>query len=60
MKNVPYLVEMVQKIGLGLSDMEKLDKAAIPQLTTFVQTKPPTSLLIFKKIPGTEVKLHGN
>jgi len=59
-KNVPYLVEMVQKIGLGLSDMEKLDKAAIPQLNTFVQTKPPTSLLIFKKIPGTEVKLHGN
>lgn len=59
-KNVPYLVEMVQKIGLGLSDMEKLDKAAVPQLATFVQSKPPASLLIYKKIPGTEVKLHGN
>lgn len=59
-KNVPYLTEMVQKIGLGLSDMEKLDKAAVPQLTTFVQSKPPTNLMIYKKIPGTEVKLHGN
>ena len=59
-KNVPYIVEMVQKIGLGLSDMEKLDKAAVPQLATFVQSKPPASLLIYKKIPGTEVKLHGN
>lgn len=59
-KNVPYVVEMVQKIGLGLSDMEKLDKAAVPQLATFVQSKQPASLLIYKKIPGTEVKLHGN
>jgi len=59
-KNVPYIVEMIQKIGLGLSDMEKLDKAAVPQLATFVQSKPPASLLIYKKIPGTEVKLHGN
>jgi hypothetical protein len=59
-KNFPYIVEMVQKIGLGLSDMEKLDKAAVPQLATFVQSKPPASLLIYKKIPGTEVKLHGN
>jgi hypothetical protein len=59
-KNFPYVVEMVQKIGLGLSDMEKLDKAAVPQLATFVQSKAPASLLIYKKIPGTEVKLHGN
>ncbi|NBR05016.1 MAG: hypothetical protein EBT92_04520 [Planctomycetes bacterium] len=59
-KNVPYAVEMVQKIGLGLSDMEKLDKAAVPQLANFVQAKAPASLLIYKKIPGTEVKLHGN
>ena len=59
-KNVPYVVEMVQKIGLGLSDMEKLDKAAVPQLAMFVQSKQPASLLIYKKIPGTEVKLHGN
>ncbi len=59
-KNFPYIVEMVQKIGLGLSDMEKLDKAAVPQLATFVQSKAPASLLIYKKIPGTEVKLHGN
>ena len=59
-KNVPYIVEMIQKIGLGLSDMEKLDKAAVPQLATFVQSKAPASLLIYKKIPGTEVKLHGN
>jgi hypothetical protein len=40
--------------------MEKLDKAAVPQLATFVQSKAPASLLIYKKIPGTEVKLHGN
>ena len=59
-KNFPYVVEMIQKIGLGLSDMEKLDKAAVPQLATFVQNKAPASLLIYKKIPGTEVKLHGN
>jgi len=59
-KNFPYVVETVQKIGLGLSDMEKLDKAAVPQLATFVQSKAPASLLIYKKIPGTEVKLHGN
>jgi len=59
-KNFPYVVEMIQKIGLGLSDMEKLDKAAVPQLATFVQSKAPASLLIYKKIPGTEVKLHGN
>lgn len=56
----PYLTEVVQKIGLGLSDMEKQEKAAVPQLAEFVQSKKPASLLIYKKIPGTEVKTPGN
>jgi len=40
--------------------MEKQEKAGVPQLAEFVQSKKPASLLIYKKIPGTEVKTPGN
>lgn len=56
----PYVDEMATKIVAGLNDMEKTEKGTVPQLATFLQAKPPASLLIYKKIPGTEIKPVGN
>lgn len=56
----PYVDEMASKIVGGLNDMEKSEKGSVPQLGTFLQAKPPASLLIYKKIPGTEIKPLGN
>jgi hypothetical protein len=44
----------------GLNDLEKTEKGAVPQLNTFLQAKQPASLLIYKKVAGSEVKALGN
>ncbi len=56
----PYLEELLPKVVGGLNDMEKTEKGAVPQLAGFLQSKPPMSMLIYKKIPGTEVKAPGS
>ena len=56
----PYLDEMFSKVVGGLNDLEKTEKGSVPQLNTFLQAKQPASLLIYKKVAGSEVKALGN